>query len=191
VVGDTVVVRSNTVALIFRRNQSGQKSMVEARLSSQGKIHPEAAVIDGENLYTTDQTKGVVLVLDARTGKKKTEFSAPEKPVSLAVRDGLWVLDASGALYKLALPGGEVLFRVLLEGTPQRLRLTDQYAFVADAQGFVSVVEVKNRTVSARKRFQNPTMSLSVMPDGHVALALEKRGIVVVDSTLKVVRTIY
>jgi hypothetical protein len=191
VVGNTVVVRSKTVALIFRRNQSGEKSMVEARLSSQNTVYPEAAVIDGDNLYTTDQTKGVVLVLDAQTGKKKGEFSAPEKPVSLAVRDGLWVLDAAGALYKLSLPTGEVEFRVPLAGTPQLLRLTDQAAFVADAEGFVSVVDVQKRSVSTRKRFQNPAMSLSAMPDGRVAVAFEKRGIVVVDTKLEIQKTIY
>jgi hypothetical protein len=191
VVGNTVMVRSKDIAVVFRRNQSGQKSMVEARLSSQGTLHPEAAVIDGDRLYTTDQTQGVVQVLSSLTGQKLGELTAPKKPVSLAVRDGLWVLDAAGALYKLALPSGAVQFQVALEGTPQLLRLTDQYAFVADKEGYISVVDLKNRRVSARKRLQNPAMSLSVMPDGHIALALEKRGIVVVDNKLEVQRTIY
>jgi hypothetical protein len=191
VVGETVVVRSKAVAVVFRRNQSGQKSMVEARLSNQGTLHPEAAVIDGDKLYTTDQTTGVVQVLSSLTGQKLGELTAPEKPVSLAVRDGLWVLDATGALYQLALPSGVVQLRVPLQGTPQRLRLTDQYAFVTDAEGYVSVVDLAKRTVSARKRLQNPVMSLSVMSDGHIALALEKRGIVVMDNKLEVLRTIY
>jgi hypothetical protein len=191
VVGNTVMVRAKDIAVVFRRNQSGQKSMVEARLSSQGTLHREAAVIDGDTLYTTDQDKGVVQVLSSLTGQKLGELTAPEKPVSLAVRGGLWVLDASGALYKLALPSGAVQVQVPLEGTPQLLRLTDQYAFVADKEGYVSVVDLAKQVVSARKRLQNPAMSLSVMPDGHIALALEKRGIVVVDSKLEVLRTIY
>lgn len=191
VVGDTVVVRSNSVAIIFRRNQSGQKSMVEARLETQGQENPEAAVLDGDMLYTTDQKNGVVHVLDGITGQKITQFEAPQKPVSLAVRGGLWVLDAAGMLYKLELPTGKVLFQVPLQGTPQRLRLTDQYAFIADSEGYVSVVNLEKQEVSARKRFQNPAVSLSPMPNGRVALALEKRGIVVVDSKLEIQKTVY
>ncbi len=189
VVGSTVVVRSNEVALIFRRNQSGEKSMVEARLSSVAKpnANPEAAVIDGDDLYTTDQAKGLIHVLSSVTGQERTVFEAPELPVSLAVRDGLWVLDAAGMLFKLELGTGAVLFEVKLEGTPQYLRLTDQFAFIADKDGFVSVVDLEKRVVSARKRLQNPAMGLSIMPDGHVAVALEKRGIVVLDSKLETV----
>ena len=190
VVGTTVVVRSSEVALIFRRNQSGEKSMVEARLSSLSKpsANPEAAVIDGDNLYITDQTAGVIHVLSSLTGKEKTQFEAPELPVSLAVRDGLWVLDAKGALLKLGLPSGQVLEKIALEGRPQLLRLTDEFAFIADSDGFVSVVDLAKKKVTARKRLQNSVMGLSDMPDGHMAVALEKAGIVVLDDNLEVIK---
>ena len=190
VVGSTVVVRSSQVALIFRRNQSGKKSMVEARLSSANNANPEAAVIDGDRLYTTDQMAGVVHVLSSTTGKEISTFTAAKAPISLAVRDGLWVLDASGALYKLEVNTGAVQFRVALEGTPQLLRLTDQFAFIADKEGFISVVDLVSQQVTARKRLQNPAMALSLMPDGHLAVALEKRGVVVLDSKLEVIKTI-
>ncbi len=192
VVGNTVVVRSNLVALIFRRNQSGEKSMVEARLSSSSKPNasPEAAVIDGNNLYTTDQVAGVIHVLSSQTGQEKTQFEAPEKPISLAVRNGLWVLDAAGELLKLELATGMVLERIPLEGTPQLLRLTDQYAFVADQEGFMSVIDLTKKAVTARKRLQNPAMGLSIMPDGHLAVALEKRGIIVLDDKLEMIKQI-
>jgi hypothetical protein len=192
VVGDTVVVRSNEVALIFRRNQSGSKSMVEARLSSNTKpnANPEAAVIDGELLYTTDQVAGVIHVLSSMTGEEKTQFEAPEIPVSLAVRDGLWVLDAKGALLKLELPSGAVLENIALEGRPQYLRLTDNFAFIADSEGFVSVIDLAKKKVTARKRLQNSVMGLSSMPDGHMAVALEKAGIVVLDSNLEIIKNL-
>ncbi len=195
VVGSTVVVRSSLVALIFRRNQSGEKSMVEARLSSVNKpnTNPEAAVIDGDNLYTTDQEAGVIHVLSSITGKEITQFDAPEIPVSLAIRDGgLWVLDANGVLLKLGLASGVVLEEILLDGTgkPQYLRLTDELAFITDSEGFVSVVDLAKQKVIARKRLQNPAMGLSVMPDGHLAIALEKRGIVVLDNKLEMVKQI-
>ncbi|MFN3265473.1 MAG: hypothetical protein ACK41E_01410 [Deinococcales bacterium] len=191
VVGDTVVVRSSSVAIIFRRNQSKEKSMVEARLERQGTQSPEAAVLDGDLLYATDQKNGLIQVLSALDGTKMSQFEAPDKPVSLAVRDGLWVLDAAGVLYKLELPTGKVILQVALQGTPQRLRLTDQYAFIADAEGYISVIDLETKQVSARKRFQNPAMALSAMPDGHVALALKKRGVVVVDNKLEIQKTIY
>jgi hypothetical protein len=194
VVGTTVVVRSSQVALIFRRNQSGEKSMVEARLSSikNPNANLEAAVIDGDDLYITDQMEGVIHVLSSVTGKKKTQFDAPEIPVSLAVRDGgLWVLEANGVLLKLGLASGQVLEEIVLEGTgrSQYLRLTDDFAFIADSEGFVSVVDLAKQKVTARKRLQNTVMGLSDMPDGHMAVALEKAGIVVLDSNLQVVKT--
>ncbi len=191
VVGNTVVVRSSQVALIFRRNQSGEKSMVEARLSSsKPSAYAEAAVIDGERLYTTDQTLGVVHVLETATGKEIKQFEIPEKPVSLAVRNGLWVLDAAGVLLKLELSTGAVLEKIVLEGTPQLLRLTDLYAFVADKEGFVSVVDLQKQQVTVRKRLRNPALALSMMPDGHIAIAVEKNGIVVLDNKLEMVKSI-
>jgi hypothetical protein len=141
-------------------------------------------------LYTTDQARGVIHVLSSITGKEKTQFEAPEMPVSLAVRDGLWVLDAKGALLKLELPSGAVLENIALEGKPQLLRLTDNFAFIADSEGFVSVVDLQKQKVTARKRLQNSVMGLSSMPDGHMAVALEEAGIVVLDNNLEIVKSL-
>ncbi len=192
VVAGTVVVRSSKVALIFRRNQSGEKSMVEARISTQSKgTSVDAAVIDGQRLFITDQDMGLVRVLEVGTGRELMQFKAAKAPVSLAVRDGLWVLDAVGALYHLDLQTGAVLDSMKLEGAPSLLRLTDERIFVADKQGFVTVLDWQKKVIVARKRLQNLPMALSSMPDGHVAVALEKRGIVVLDNKLDVVKTVY
>jgi hypothetical protein len=191
--GDTVAVSNANTMLIFRLNQNGEKIMVEARLLPVGQTSrsndADAAVIDNNRIYITDRKNGSVRVLNEQTGAEVAQFTAPRAPVSLATRDAaLWVLDADGALLKLESSSGAVLERVSLEGTPKLLTLTDDTAFVADREGFLTAIRLSDLQVTTRKRLQKPPMDLQPMPDGHVALALENNGVLVVDQNLTTVK---
>jgi hypothetical protein len=193
--GDTVAVSNAKTMLIFRLNQNGEKIMVEARLSAAGQSlsakNADAAIIEDGRIYITDRKNGLVRVLSEQDGREVAQFSAARAPVSLATRAGaLWTLDAAGALFKLQASDGTVLERVELEGTPELLTLTDDTAFVADREGFLTAIRLSDLQITIRKRLQKMPMDLQSMPDGHVAVALAQDGVRVFDQNLDLVQSL-
>ena len=191
--GDTVVVKgaASGTAVIFRKNVSGGKSMVEARIASPTEMLQrdvmDAAVIAGGRIYTTNHATGEVCILDAATGRELGRFKKLGKPVSLAITgDVLLVLDYAGRLLKLNLEMGKILQTVQLEGNPDRLTIMDDLVFLSDRAGFVTAIKLSSLEIWGRKQLEGVPMDLSPMPGDHLAVAVSKRGVIVLDKTLAI-----
>jgi PQQ-like domain len=195
--GDTVVVKAavSGTAVIFRKNISGSKTMVEARIATPAQMPQrdvmDAAVIAGGRIYTTNHVTGEVCILDAASGRELGRFKNLGKPVSLAISgDALLVLDYSGRLLKLNIKTGAIIQTVKLEGNPDRLTIMDDLVFLSDRAGFVTAIKLNSLELLGRKQLEGVPMDLSPMPGNHLAVALSKRGVIVLDKNLATLETI-
>jgi hypothetical protein len=84
--------------------------------------------------------------------------------------------------------------QVALAGNPDRLGLGTAngtlLAFVSDPAGWVTALDGKTLAMLARKRFPQ-ARDLSIMPDGHAALATGDGGVVVLDENLEQVKRVF
>ncbi len=205
--GDMVCVKSATTGtvLTFRRNGIGSKTMVEARVSNPS-IMPladfmDAAEIRGDRVYVTHHATGLVTILDLSTNRELKRAQVGVKPVSLAFSDDdLLVLDYAGSLIKLDPDTLEKKGELKLEGSPDRMTIAPVVpgapgtapggvAYLSDRAGFVTAVNVKDLKVIARRNLGGKTMDLSIMPDGHVAVA-GSNGVKILNDKLETVRSL-
>jgi anti-sigma factor RsiW len=194
--GDTVVVKgaiSGTTA-IFRKNASG-KTMLETRIAPSAdmpmKEVMDATVIDDNRVYSTHHATGEIAVLDASSGRELRRFTGLGKPVSLALSGAsLLVLDYDGRLLTLNRDSGRIVSEVGLQGNPDRLTVMDDIAFLSDRDGFVTSVRTATLEVIGRERLEGVPMDLTPMADGHVAVAVSRRGVIVLDRNLKPLETL-
>ena len=63
-------------------------------------------------------------------------------------------------------------------------------AFLSDRAGFVTAVRVDTLEVLGRVRVNGVPMDISPMPGDHLAVAISKGGVVVLDRNLKTLETI-
>jgi outer membrane protein assembly factor BamB len=195
--GGMVCVKSATTGTVFtfRRNGIGSKTMVEARVSNPATMPLEdfmdAAEIHGDRVYVTHHATGLVTMIDLSTNRELKRAHVGVKPVSLAFTDDdLVVLDYAGALIKLDPNTLEKKEELKLEGSPDRITIAPGgVAYLSDRSGFVTAVNVNDLKVIARRNLGSETMDLSVMPDGHVAVASSK-GIKILDDKLETVRSL-
>jgi PQQ-like domain len=195
--GDTVVVKGavSGTAVIFRKNVSGGKTMVETRIATSVDMPQrdvmDAVVIADGRIYTTNHTSGEICILDAATGRELKRFKNLGKPVSLAVTgDALLVLDYGGRLLKLNPTTGTIIQTAKLEGNPDRLTIMDDLVFLSDRAGFVTAINLGSLEVLERKRLEGVPMDMSPMPGNHLAVAVSKRGVIVLDKNLSTLETI-
>ncbi len=204
--GDMVCVvgASSGTVLTFRRNGIGNKTMVEARISNPHKTPLEdvmdAAEIRGDRVYVTHHATGLVTVIDLSTNRELRRARIGVSPVSLAFTDdALLVLDRAGTLYRLNPDTLEQTGSVKLEGAPDRIMVApvipgvrgapEGIAYLSDRSGFVTAVNAVNLSVIARKNLGGKPMDLTVMPDGHIAVA-GSRGVKILDDRLETVRSL-
>ncbi len=195
--GDMVCVKSATTGtvLTFRRNGIGSKTMVEARVSNPAIMPLEdfmdAAEIHKDRVYVTHHATGSVTILELSTNRELKRAQVGVKPVSLAFSDDdLLVLDYAGSLIKLDPDTLEKKGELKLEGSPDRITITpDGVAYLSDRAGFVTAVNVKDLKVIARRNLGGKTMDLSIMPDGHVAVA-GSTGVKILNDKLETVRSL-
>ncbi|NJK45668.1 MAG: PQQ-binding-like beta-propeller repeat protein [Pleurocapsa sp. SU_196_0] len=151
----------------------------------------DATVISDNRVYSTHHATGEVAVLDASSGRELTRFRELGKPVSLALSGAsLFVLDYDGRLLTLNRDSGRVLGEVRLQGNPDRLTVMDDIAFLSDREGFVTSVRTATGKVIGRERLEGVPMDLTPMADGHVAVAVSRRGVIVLDRNLKPLETL-
>jgi outer membrane protein assembly factor BamB len=205
--GDMVCVKSATTGtvLTFRRNGIGSKTMVEARVSNPAIMPLEdfmdAAEIHGDRVYVTHHATGLVTILELSTNRELKRAQVGVKPVSLAFSDDdLLVLDYAGSLIKLDPDTLEKKEELKLEGSPDRITIAPVVpgasgaapggvAYLSDRSGFVTAVNVNDLKVIARRNLGGETMDLSVMPDGHIAVA-GSTGVKILDDKLQTVRSL-
>ncbi len=197
VAGDTVVVKGaiSGTAVIFRKTGASGKTMLTAQIAPTTDMAMndvmDATAIVGDRIYATHHVTGEVSVLERSTGRELARYRVGGKPVSLAVRgEMLLVLDYGGRLLKLNRQTGKVLQTVQLQGTPDRLTLMDDLACLSDRAGFVTTVSLESLAVLGRVKLEGVPMDLSPMPGDHLAVAVSKRGVVVLDRDLKQLETI-
>jgi outer membrane protein assembly factor BamB len=194
--GDTVVVKgaiSGTTA-IFRKNAGG-KTMLETRIAPSAdmpmKEVMDATVINDNRVYSTHHATGEIAVLDASSGRELVRFTGLGKPVSLALSGAsLLVLDYDGRLLTLNRDSGRIVSEVRLQGNPDRLTVMDDIAFLSDRDGFVTSVRIATLEVIGRELLEGVPMDLTPMADGHVAVAVSRRGVIVLDRNLKPLETL-
>ena len=195
--GDTVVVKgaiSGTVAL-FTKTGKGEKTMLETRVAPRTDMPQlevmDQAVITDNLIFATHHVTGEVSVLDQISGLELRRFANLGKPVALArVGIALLVLDYAGRLLELNPVSGVVQREVALSGNPDRLSVMGDVAFLSDRAGFVTAVRVDTLTVLGKVRVNGVPMDLSPMPGDHLAVAISKGGVVVLDRDLKTLETI-
>ncbi len=205
--GDMVCVKSATTGTVFtfRRNGIGSKTMVEARVSSPSIMPLEdfmdAAEIHKDRVYVTHHATGLVTILDLSTNRELKRAQVGVKPVSLAFSDDdLLVLDYAGSLIKLDPDTLEKKGELKLEGSPDRITIAPVVpgapgtapggvAYLSDRAGFVTAVNVKDLKVITRRNLGGKTMDLSIMPDGHVAVA-GSNGVKILNDKLETVRSL-
>ena len=195
--GDMVCVvgASSGTVLTFRRNGIGNKTMVEARVSNPIKMPLEdvmdAAEIRGERVYVTHHATGLVTIIDLATNRELKRARIGVSPVSLAFTDdALLVLDRAGTLYRLNPDTLEQTGQVKLEGAPDRITVAPGgVSYLSDRSGFVTAVNAGNLSLIARKNLGGKMMDVTVMPDGHIAVA-GSRGVKILDDKLETVRSL-
>jgi outer membrane protein assembly factor BamB len=195
---DYVVVKgaSSGTVVSFRRNGLGKASMVEARISNPAQMPladlMDAAEIRGERLYVTHHMTGLVTILELGSNRELRRASVGQKPVSLAFTDDdLLVLDYAGTLFKLDPDTLEVRSSLKLEGTPDRITVApNNVAYLSDRTGFVTAVNTVQLEVIARRNLGGKPMDVSMMPDGHVAVANGADGLKILDDKLETVRSL-
>ena len=195
--GDIVVVKgaiSGTLAL-FTKTGKGEKTMLETRVAPRTDMAMfsvmDQAVIARELIFTTHHVTGEVSVLDQNTGLELRRFKNLGKPVALArAGTALLVLDYSGRLLELNPQSGAVLRKVALSGNPDRLSVMDDLAFLSDRAGFVTAVRLDTLEVLGRVAVNGEPMDISLMPGLHLAVAISKGGVIVLDRDLKTLETI-
>ncbi len=195
--GDTVVVKgaiSGTV-VVFTKTGKGEKTMLETRIAPRTDMAllevMDQAVIAGDLIFATHHVTGEVSVLDDITGRELRRFKNLGQPVALArARTALLVLDYAGRLLELNPVSGAVLRELALSGKPDRLSVMGDLAFLSDRAGIVTAVRVDTLTVLGRVRVGGVPMDISPMPGDHLAVAISKGGVVVLDRDLKTLETI-
>jgi hypothetical protein len=195
--GSTVVVkgaRSGTLAL-FNKTGQGEKTMLEARLAPSTALSSadlmDSTLIEGDVIYATHHMTGEVSAVDRRSGRVVERFKGLGAPVALARDgDGLLVLDhAGGRLLRLS-PAGAVARTLETGGRPDRLSVMDGVAYLSDRAGTVTAVNLERFAVAGRTTLSGTPMDLAPMPGDHLAVALEHRGVVVLNSALQPIETI-
>ena len=195
--GDTVVVKgaiSGTV-VVFTKTGRGEKTMLETRVAPRTEMAMlevmDQAVIAGNLVFATHHVTGEVSVLDDATGRELRRFENLGKPVALArVGTALLVLDYAGRLLELNPVSGAVQRELALIGNPDRLSVMGDVAFLSDRAGFVTAVRLDTFTVLGRVRVNGVPMDLSPMPGDHLAVAISKGGVIVLNKDLKTLETI-
>ena len=195
--GDTVVVKgaiSGTVAL-FTKTGKGEKTMLETRIATRVDMPQlevmDQAVINGELIFATHHVTGEVSVLTKTNGLELRRFTNLGKPVALArAGTALLVLDYAGRLLELNPQSGAVQREVALIGNPDRLSVMDDVVFLSDRAGFVTAVRIDTLEVLGRVRVNGVPMDISSMPDDHLAVAISKGGVIVLDRDLRTLETI-
>ncbi len=195
--GETVVVKgaiSGTVA-VFTKTGAGEKTMLETRVAPRTDMPQlevmDQAVIADKLIFATHHVTGEVSVLGQSTGLELRRFKGLGKPVALArVDTALLVLDYSGRLLELNPQDGTMQREVALIGNPDRLSVIGGVAFLSDRAGFITAVRLDTLTVLGRVRVNGVPMDLSPMPGDHLAVAMSKGGVVVLDKDLKTLETI-
>jgi hypothetical protein len=198
VAGDTVVVKgaiSGTVA-VFGKTSSGEKTMLEVRIAPPTPM-PMADVMDatlivGDVIYATHHTSGEVCAFDKATGRELARFKDLGAPVALArAGDALLVLDhAQGRLLELDPATGAARRTLTVGGNADRLSVMDGVAYLSDRAGTVTGVNLETFTVLGSVKLEGTPMDLAPMANDHLAVALQHRGVVVLDRALKVIETI-
>jgi outer membrane protein assembly factor BamB len=168
----------------------GEKTMIEARIAPSSAMPMQevmdAAIIRGERVYATHHVTGEIAVLEASTGREVTRYDTGGKPVSLGFSgDALMVLDYDGRLLRLQPDTGAVLSQTRLQGNPDRLTIVGDTAYLSDRDGFVTAVRTTSLEVMGRTKLEGVPMDLTPMADGHVAVAVSQRGVVVLDGDLR------
>ena len=195
--GNTVVVKgaiSGTV-VVFTKTGAGEKTMLETRVAPRTDMAMlevmDQAVIAGDLIFATHHVTGEVSVLDQTTGRELRRFTNLGKPVALArLRSALLVLDYAGRLLELNPASGAKQRSLALSGNPDRLSIMGDLAFLSDRAGFVTAVRVDTLEVLGRVRVNGVPMDISPMPGNHLAVAISKGGVVVLDRNLKTLETI-
>jgi hypothetical protein len=78
-----------------------------------------------------------------------------------------------------------------LEGTPDRITVApNNVAYLSDRTGFVTAVNTVQLEVIARRNLGGKPMDVSMMPDGHVAVANGADGLKILDDKLETVRSL-
>ena len=195
--GNTVVVKgaiSGTV-VVFTKTGAGEKTMLETRVAPRTDMAMlevmDQAVIAGDLIFATHHVTGEVSVLDQTTGRELRRFPNLGKPVALArLKTALLVLDYAGRLLELNPASGAKQRSLALSGNPDRLSIMGDLAFLSDRAGFVTAVRVDTLEVLGRVRVNGVPMDISPMPGDHLAVAISKGGVVVLDRNLKTLETI-
>lgn len=144
----------------------------------------DAVLLQGEALYVTHHLRGELFVLDPRTLAVRRRVALGGAPVALAgLRVGLLVLDVKGRLLRLD-ARGQVRQVWKLPGRPDKLVLNGSLAVVTDRAGGVTQLDLGSGAVT-RVTLVHP-MDLTLMGDGHLAVAQAQTGVALLGAGLKV-----
>ncbi|WP_425144850.1 zf-HC2 domain-containing protein [Deinococcus sp.] len=176
--GGTIFVKTAASGemLVFR----GARPVSKVALCPPTQL-PQDEVMDGVlalggRLYATQHTVGEVYALSADGRALLNTYVVGGAPVGLASWAGhLLVLDVKGRLLQLD-SGGQIARELRLPGTPDKLSIMHGSAYLTDRGGAVTVVDLARFAVIQRKTFGTP-MDIAALPDGHLALADAKRGL--------------
>ncbi|MFB9993047.1 zf-HC2 domain-containing protein [Deinococcus oregonensis] len=136
----------------------------------------DAVLHVGNRLWATQHTTGQVFVLSGNGGQLLDTYAVGGAPVGLQQwAGGVLVLDVQGRLLELA-ADGQVGRTLKLAGNPDKFSVMNGKAYLTDRGGTVSVVDLQSFRVTRQRTFGTP-MDIAALPDGHLALADAKRGL--------------
>ena len=195
--GNTVVVKGaiSGTLVVFNKTGTGEKTMLETRIAPRTDMPMEdvmdQAVIAGDLIYATHHVTGEVSVINQTSGLEQRRFTGLGKPVALSlVSNALLVLDHGGRLLELNPQSGAVQRSVELVGNPDRLSIMGDLALLSDRAGFVTAVRLATLEVLGRVQVEGVPMDISPMPGDHLAVAISKGGVIVLDRDLKTLETL-